>query len=286
MLSEAILSVQQYVKVSYEIIVVDNASNDGTQSSLPLAFPQVKLIANTTNKGFSAANNQGFAKSSGQYILLLNPDAALINGQYELALAFLNKHPDTLIGPKLLNPDLSVQESVLLIPGWLDVLKEAFFVSYLFTSDWEKRADTANFALSGACLLMARGTYEVLHGLDEDLFWMDDVDFCFRARKNGINPVYFKEWTVTHVIGQSGKKNLKLSISNQLISKLKFFKKQEQILNYGLSAFAIQMHMVLRLFLFLILSPFGAVYRSKFSAYAYSQTLFFKYIFTGKKQTF
>lgn len=266
--------------------MVDNASLDGTQAEISSLFPGIKFIANAKNVGFSAANNQGFMISSGEYILLLNPDARLINTDIHKALLYLSDHPKTIVGPKILNPDLSLQDSVLAISTFKDVFTEAVFLTYFFVPDMHEMLKKNNYALSGACLMLSRRNYELLEGLDENLFWMDDVDFCFRAKKQGISIHYFDDWSIVHVIGQSGKKNYNVSISNQLISKLKFFEKHQQSLNYIISVFLIQIHIALRILVFLPLIPLKSMYRSKFFAYCYSQSLFFKYIFTNKKQTF
>jgi N-acetylglucosaminyl-diphospho-decaprenol L-rhamnosyltransferase len=286
LLAEAIRSVGQFVTGSHEIVVVDNASSDGTRETIPQLFPEVIFIANTTNAGFSKANNQGFSVSRGRFILLLNPDAKLVDGRISAALDYLEKHPQTMIGPKLLNPDLSLQESAFPYPSFLDVLLETFFLTYVFRARQQQILKKGEYALSGACILVPRTIYESLGGLDNDLFWMDDVDFCFRALKAGIAVHYFAGWSVIHVIGESGRKNYKVSISNQLVSKLKFFKKHKQPLNLVCSAILIQVHILLRLLLFLLLSPFKPVYRLKLSAYWHTQAIFFNYIFTDKKQTF
>lgn len=285
LLSEAITSVYTYV-TNPEIIVVDNASSDGTEEFIKKTFPAVHFIANKKNLGFSAANNQGFQVSTGQNILLLNPDAMLINKDLEKALAFLEKDENCIIGPKLLNEDRSLQDSVLPMPSFKDVLLESLFLTYFFWLDPGQVVKKGNFALSGACLLLTRQNYEQLQGMDEDLFWMDDVDLCYRARQAGMKIVYFPDWSVVHIIGQSGKKNYKVSISNQLISKLKFFKKHGQHWNFLMSAIFIELHILLRLLCFLVLALFSRMHRLKFSAYWYSQIVFFKYIFTGQKQTF
>lgn len=286
LLAEAIRSVGQFVTCSYEIVVVDNASSDGTGESIPRLFPGVIFIANTTNAGFSKANNQGFAVSRGRVILLLNPDARLVDGRISAALDYLEKHPRTMIGPKLLNPDLSLQESVYPYPSFLDVFLETFFLTYVFRARQQQILKKGQYAISGACILVPRSIYQSLGGLDDNLFWMDDVDFCFRAGKEGIAVHYFAGWSVIHVIGESGRKNYKVSISNQLVSKLKFFRKHRQPLNFLCSAVLIQVHILLRLALFLLLCPFKPIYRLKLSAYRHTQAIFFNYIFTDKKQTF
>lgn len=286
LLEEAIRSVTLHVKETHEIIVVDNASKDGTKQVIPQLFPDIKFIANAGNNGFSKANNQGFEVSTGNYILLLNPDAMLMNGNYSKALEHLQNYPLTISGPVLLNKDRSLQPSVFAFPGFADVFKETFFLTYLFTPSNEKTLSENNYALSGACLLMPRDVYQHLNGLDNDLFWMDDVDFCYRAKQLGIQIRYETQWQVIHIIGQSTKKNYKVGISNQLISKLKFFKKHRQNINFILSAFFIQIHILLRIVLFALTAAFKPVYKSKLLAYCFTQTVFLKYIFTSKKPTF
>jgi GT2 family glycosyltransferase len=284
-LTEAIISAR-FVEDNHELIVVDNGSVDGTVQKITGLFPGVKLIENKHNAGFSEANNQGFEIAGGKYILLLNPDAKLINHDIAKALNFLKSQPQTIIGPRILNPDGSLQQSVIPVASALSILTEAFFLSYLLRQDTETLLKKENYALSGACLLMNREIYNDLKGLDKDLFWMEDVDFCVRAKKNGINLHYFKEWEIIHLMGQSGKKNYKVSIANQLISKLKYFKKREMHADFVFSVVFTQVHILLRIPLFLLLSVFGRKYRLKFLAYCYTQTLFLRFIFTGKKRTF
>ncbi|MBA3680806.1 MAG: glycosyltransferase family 2 protein [Bacteroidetes bacterium] len=274
-LIEAINSIQKYVECSYEIIIVDNASKDKTKDVIPALDANIKFIANTTNAGFSAANNQGFAICKGEYVLLLNPDAKLINSDITKAISELQKDPNQIIGPKILNPDLTLQDSIIKQPTVMGILMETFFLLYFYTPKVGN-----DFALSGACLLMKSQTYKNLGGLDENLFWMDDVDLCFRANQMNVKSVYFTGWTVVHDYGQSTKKNYNVAISNQLISKLKFFKKHKQSFNLVSSAILTQIQIWLRIVLFLVLASFKEVYRLKFFAYCYAQKKLFNYIFT------
>jgi hypothetical protein len=104
-------------QAEFEIIVIDNASEDGTVEVLRHDFPQVTLIANDENHGFAAANNQGIAGSRGEYVLLLNPDTILHPHSLDTLCAFLDGHPDVgACGPRLLNEDGTLQPSA--IAGW------------------------------------------------------------------------------------------------------------------------------------------------------------------------
>lgn len=266
--------------------MVDNASSDQTVEELAPKFPQVKLIANKHNAGFSAANNQGVKSSSGEILLFLNPDAKLLDHNMQAALLAVQDKSDFITGPRILNPDQSVQDSIIKIPDAWDIIKEALFLTYLFKSDTKAVLEKQYFALSGACLLMNRSLFNTLNGFDENLFWMDDVDLCFRARKLGATVVYFDGWSVEHAIGVSSKRNYNKVISNQLISKLKFFKKNKMMANFFVSAIFMQLHIFLRIVIFLLLSPFNETSRKKLAAYLYSFSAFWSYIFTGSNRLF
>ena len=263
---------------SYEIIIIDNNSHDKTQEIIPALDNKIKFFPNKTNVGFSQGNNQGFSHAEGDFILLLNPDAKLMNTDISKAINFLNTNPNTIIGPKILNPDLTLQHSVLNLPSLKNIFLETFFLSYFIP----QQTNNKNYALLGACLLMNREVYEKLNGFDENLFWMDDVDFCFRAKVIGIDCVYFTDWSIIHDSGQSIKKNYNIAISNQLISKLKFFKKHDQILNFIFSVILTEVQIILRIVLFMLLAPFKPLFFKKFVSYCYSQAKLCKYIFTGR----
>jgi GT2 family glycosyltransferase len=264
--------------------VVDNASSDQTVEELAPRFPQVKFIANINNVGFSAANNQAVKQASGQMLLFLNPDARLLDEGMKKALEMQNT-TGSIIGPKILNPDGSLQESVIKIPNCWDIIKEALFLTYVFKNNTAGILSANAYALSGACLLMPRGLFDELGGFDEDLFWMDDVDLCYRARKAGARIVYFNEWTVMHTIGVSSKKNYNKVIANQLISKLKFFRKNKRNFDFLFSAIFIQLHIILRILVFLPLL-FDQQTRKKWRAYLCSQRALWSYLFTGNDKVF
>src|SRR5690348_2611902 len=101
-----------------EVIVVDNASTDGTPAMVREAFPAVQLIINATNCGFGAANNQGMAAARGRAFFLLNPDTVVLPGALDALLAFLDAEPRAgLVAPRLLNPDGSLQRNAFRFPG-------------------------------------------------------------------------------------------------------------------------------------------------------------------------
>lgn len=285
-LTECLSSVEKFIEAPHEIIVVDNASADGTVESVRSSFPNVTLIESKKNLGFSAGNNLGFAGARGRYLLMLNPDAALIDTSISEAILYMEKAGTSavLVGPRILNPDRSYQASAWKFPKLRQLFLESIFISKL--ADLTSYAGIENSTkesevdfVSGAAILMKKETCLSLQGLDEGLFWMDDVDLCYRNKLAGGTTIYFPSWKLTHHIGQSSKKNPGIVISNQLISKLKFFRKHGMGLKYLLAVFILAGHIKIRLVLLGFLSIGMPAARIKLNAYWFALKKFLRYLF-------
>ena len=281
-LSKCIASVQQDFSEA-EIIVVDNNSSDGSVEMLKQNFSSIKVIANNENKGFSGANNQGIAIAQGEYIFLLNPDTEVMSGSIDKMLEYISHKRNIILAPQLLNTDGTVQISAWWFPSAWEIFLEMIFVhKMLCISQYAPNMFDKIFiaeALSGAALIFRSSRNEKF--LDENLFWMEDIDFCYRQKESGGESIYFPKAKIIHHVGQSSKKNFRVSISNQLISKLKFFKKHKQYISFFLASIFIFIHIVLRMIIFIFLFLFSQYFRKKFDAYLYSFVKFFRYIFTG-----
>lgn len=282
---EGISSLYHFLDCSKQIILVDNNSSDETVEKIKSKFPEVEIIANNTNVGFSAANNQGFELCRGEYILLFNPDACLINDSFKLMLFEMDKYngKDVLMGPKLVHSNLDFQLSCWKFPSPLQHLLELFFLNTLidttsYNQNYISKTNIVDF-VSGATILLSTVTLQKLNGLDVNLFWMDDVDFCKRnVELGGIN-LYFPETTVKHHIGQSSKKNQNIVISNQIISKLKFYKKHNQYSYFLISVPIFVFQIVSRIPLFFILGLVNKNYLPKCKAYVYTFNKMINYLF-------
>lgn len=284
---EAIASLYEFVKNPLQVIVVDNHSSDNSVERIEERFPQVLVIANSRNLGFSVANNQGFEKCHGDYVLMFNPDAVLVDDSInQMIKEFENyRGKDVLIGPRLINTDNSPQVSCWKFPSPLQHFLELFFFNTLidttqYEADYLSRTNQVDF-LSGACILFANETLKKLKSLDVHLFWMDDVDFGKRNLENGGMNLYFPLSTVKHHIGQSSKKNQKVVISNQIISKLKFYRKHKQYIYFMLSAPIFLLQILTRIPLFFVLGLLEKKYFEKCKAYVFTFSKFFKYLFLG-----
>jgi GT2 family glycosyltransferase len=275
--------------VPAEIIVVDNASTDNSVEMVRNEFSLVHLIANKENRGFSAANNQGIDASSSPLILLLNPDTEMEPFGLRKLIDFAKSNPATsLVGPQLLNSDDSVQPSAWKRPSPWDLILESLFLHKLFrVSDYDSSQFDSQFEpgmLSGAALLFSRELYLRIGGLDSNLFWMEDADFAYRARKAGGKVIYYPAVKIVHHSGQSSKKNLSVVLSNQLLSKLKYYRKHSGWLPAFIAGWFCLFHIFTRILIFGALSVIGKRFAARAAGYLGALPRFFSYVFTNNQK--
>jgi GT2 family glycosyltransferase len=193
-----------------EVIVVDNASADGSREMVAADFPHVKLIANPDNRGFAAANNQGIAAAGGRYLLLLNSDTEVVPGSLRALVDFADAHPRAgIVGPQLLNFDGSLQPSGGHFPTPLSTLAELLGLARL--TGWPRYGTQRDYSLpavvdevSGAAMLLRATLLQELGGLDEDFTWgYEDVDLCRRTTAAGWSVHYLPAAKVRHEWGAS-----------------------------------------------------------------------------------
>ncbi|MDF2881130.1 MAG: putative glycosyltransferase [Clostridiaceae bacterium] len=240
LLADCINSIEKNLyNFSYEIVVVDNNSADGSADMLKAEYSHVKLIANNYNAGFAKANNQGLELCSGDYILLLNSDTIVLKDAISTLVGFMDSHSHTAIcGPKLLNSDMTLQlpcrrgfprliNSVSYFSGISRIFpKSRIFGSYLMTymdSGINHEVD----AVSGACLLIRRKVLSQIGGLLDEAFFMhfEDIDLCYRAKKSGYKVYYIHNSEVIHLKGQSSILRSSGVSRNFFDSALLYFKK-------------------------------------------------------------
>jgi len=212
LLRDCIKSVYEDIRnLSYEIIVVDNASKDGSPDMIEEEFKGVKLKKNTQNMGFAKGNNQGMKMASGEYLFLLNSDTILKDGAVETLVKFMDQHPRAAgVGPKVLNFDGTLQSqgfcfpSVLLsliilfrIPKFLSQEKlMKWFSKYYWDTDEVRRVDW----ISGCCILIRKSAMDKMGSLSEDFFmYNEDEEWCFRAKKSNYEVWYVPTAEVTHL---------------------------------------------------------------------------------------
>jgi len=220
-LEQALLSLQRALAhISSEIIVVDNASIDGSLQMLKQRFPEVKLIENNRNVGFSAANNQGIEVARGEYIVLLNPDTVVQEDTFSKLLDFFAQNPEASAATcKILNPDgsfsIDCRHSVPtpLTAFWkmigLNRLfpKSKMFGKYNLTYLDEDEVNQVE-AISGSFMMIKRTVVQKVGRLDEDFFmYCEDIDYCHRINQAGGKIYYVPDSQIIHYKGESTKKN-------------------------------------------------------------------------------
>lgn len=193
-------------KLSYEIIVVDNGSTDGSVEVLR-KIKGIKLIENRVNLGFAKANNQGIRKAKGQFILLLNSDTKVEVGAIDTLVEEAQKYPDAgAVVPKLLNKDGSVQASVFKLPTVSSAIKRYWFGKGGESEKYVPKTSLVEGAVMAAFLITPKGLKEA--GLLNEKYFMffEDIDYCRKLKKLGLKIYYASSAEVTHYHGKSGKK--------------------------------------------------------------------------------
>src|SRR5699024_8484964 len=189
-----------------EIIVVDNNSGDVSCDMVKTHFPQVRLLANPNNEGFSKGNNKGIAMAKGDFICLLNPDTVVGENTFEALLDFAHKHPDlAAIGPRLIARRGKFHpESNRKVPTTRVALKKVLNSPKAYYAPLSQEQVGRVDILVGAFMLMRKSRYVEVGGLDEDYFmYGEDIDLSYKFLKSGYQNYYVGTETVLHYKGES-----------------------------------------------------------------------------------
>ncbi|MFC1617944.1 glycosyltransferase family 2 protein [Patescibacteria group bacterium] len=223
LLRQCLQSIYIETKISFEIIVVDNASRDDSADMVAKNFPQVKLIRNKTNRGFGAANNQGIKIAKGEFVIFLNDDTKITDHALDKMVAFLEKTPEAgIAGARLLNTDHTLQigtarqfptfkilvtmllglHSFLLKKPWL---KKFYLVDERFKSTREVDQ------VMGASLMTRRSIIEKTGAFDEKFWiWFEEVDLCKRVHDSGYKIFVVSNAEIVHHKGKSFEHHVKI----------------------------------------------------------------------------
>jgi GT2 family glycosyltransferase len=220
-----------------EILVFDNASSDGSAEMVAAEFPRARLHRSDTNLGFPGGNNAGYALSRGRYFLLLNSDTVVAPGAFEELVRFADARPRAgIVGPRVLNPDGSIQMSCRRFPTLGAGLFRNTPLGKLFPNnrytrdylmaDWSHDVERAVDWVSGCALMARREMIDEIGLLDEGFFmYCEDVDWCYRAGKAGWEVLYAPRATIIHEIGRSTDQAVNRMIVQFHKSMYRFFRK-------------------------------------------------------------
>lgn len=220
----------------YEVFVVDNDSQDGTGEMIEKNFSEVNFIANSSNLGFSKANNQAIKKSKGRYVLLLNPDMKVFPNTFQKMIVWMDSHPEAgIAGCRLLDKEGGIVKHVRRFPSFFDqaaiILKFPHLFpwvlnKYLFSNfDYSKEAKVDS--IRGSFFMIRRKLIEEIGGLDERYFvWFEEVDYCRQTKEVGWKIYYTPSAECVDLVGQSFSQ-LKRGSAQKYFrdSMLKYFRK-------------------------------------------------------------
>ncbi len=220
-LEQCLIAVQNAcADIEAEVFVVDNNSSDDSMEMVRNRFPQVILIANKDNKGFSAANNQAIKQANGKYILLLNPDTVVEEQTFQKVCAFMDAHDDAGgLGVQMIDGKGNfLPESKRGLPTPAVAFYKIFGLSKLFPNSktfgryhlgyLDKNKTHIVDVLSGAFMLIRKSVLDKIGLLDEDYFmYGEDIDLSYRITKAGFKNYYFPETRIIHYKGESTKKS-------------------------------------------------------------------------------
>lgn len=217
-----------------EVIVVDNASADDTVAHLRARHPDVRVVQAAANNGFAAGNNLGFDCASGRHLLLLNSDARLRQGALDTLVSYLEQHPDVgMVGPRLLNPDGTVQRSARGFPTVWRLATEYLYLRKLgprtrlfnefykgwFSYDAEHDMDF----LMGACLLVRGDALQAVGPMNETYFmFSEETDWARRFWDAGWRVVFTPDAECVHLGGQSTRKDWQRMYNSQVAGHLRY----------------------------------------------------------------
>jgi GT2 family glycosyltransferase len=245
------------VGLDYEIIVVDNASSDGSAEAVrDAAFPIVQMVANKENVGFAQANNQGYKLSRGEFILLLNPDTLVKRGAITNTLDFLKNTPDAgIAGCRLLNPDGTLQKSIGLFPSLGNHFASALFLDkFIFPHSWKSthyrgKPFEIDYCM-GAFMLVRREALGKETLLNPKYFmYSEEKDLSLRLKKKGWKTYFVPYAEIIHLGEQSVQQAQEEMFLELMKSQVIFFRRHYK---------GLHLHSMIWSFYLYLLSSFAA----------------------------
>lgn len=245
--------------LSFEVIVIDNASADASAQMVAEEFGDAVLIANTDNRGFAAANNQGMKIARGRYVLLLNSDTVVLDRAIEKMIDFADSKPKTgVAGCRVLNPDMTLQPTCFKYPSILNMTLSCSYLYKIFPKSrffgrermtWWNRNDTRQVDVVTGCFMLVRRSAIDRVGLMDERFLMyaEETDWCYRFRQAGWEIYYTPSAQIIHLGGQSSKQVRSAMRTEVVVSVLKFMKKHHGWLGYHLACLVFFVYFLVRL---------------------------------------
>jgi len=221
MLDNCLESVYRTIeKIQFEVILVDNSSKDDGLESILKRYTKIQFINNSKNVGFARANNQGAKIASGNFLFFINPDTIMTKGAVESMLDYIRSDSSIgILGPKVLNPDQTIQYSCRKFPTiWSGLFNRYSLMTRFFPNnrysrdylmlDYDHNSISSVDWVSGCCMMVPHSTFKKADGFDENYFlFIEDVDLCQAIKKRGLKVVYFPNAKIFHKISSSNSRS-------------------------------------------------------------------------------
>lgn len=238
LLRDCLNSIFREVKcIEFDVVVVDNASCDGSADMVRRDFPQVHLISNSENRGFAVANNQAMAEAKGRYILLLNSDTIVLGNCIAQTISFADDNPAAaVVGCRVLNHDRTLQATCFVFPSLLNMLLSGSYLYKLFPRSrlwgreqmtWWDRDDVREVDVVTGCFMLVRRDAINQVGLMDERFFMycEETDWCYRFKEAGWKILFTPDAEIIHLRGASTAQAAGEMLLQLRGSKLMFLKK-------------------------------------------------------------
>ncbi len=241
-----------------EVVVVDNASSDGSVSMIKREFPQVTIVENGRNRGFAAATNQGIGKAEGRYVLLLNPDTLILDNAIAKVVQFTDDRPEAgVVGCRILNPDRTLQQTCFMFPSVLNMFLSSTGLYKLFPHNrffaredmswWDAMDERKVEVVKGCFMLVRRKAINHVGLMDEDFFlYAEDTDWCYRFHQAGWKVLFTPGAEIIHLGGASTEQvrnEMKLQLWGSI---LLFMKKHKGPFQYALVCLLVAIFFLVR----------------------------------------
>ncbi len=246
-------------EIEFEVIYVDNASEDGSVEMARKEFSEVRIIENEDNEGFIKANNQGIEIATGRYVLLLNSDTIVLDNAIAKTVKFADEHPNAAVaGCKILSFDRTLRRDCFLYPSALNMFLSATYLNKIFPKSrffgregmtwWDFDEVREVETVCGCCALVRRAAIEQVGVMDPTYFvYGDDPAWCYRFKKAGWKGMFTPDAEIIHLGGQNTKKAADRFLLQLHGSKLIFVRKHRGKLSFLLACLATACFFFLRI---------------------------------------
>lgn len=244
--------------IDFEVIYVDNASEDGSVEMVRREFPKVRIIKNSENMGFIKANNQGIEIAQGRYVLLLNSDTIVLDNAIAKTVRFADNHADAaVVGCRVLNPDRSLQRACFMYPSVLNMFLSATYLYKIFPRNkffgrermtwWDFDEVREVETVCGCYSLVRKGAIDEVGVMDPTYFvYGDDPDWCYRFKKTGWKVLFTPEPKIIHLGGQTTKQKTRQFRWQLHGSILIFMRLHRSKVSFRIACFLTSMFFLLR----------------------------------------